>query len=64
MRLMFTNTGRKTHVVREGAYHGRDGTILSGLCGARIDGPPWEADELTPDAECKTCTKLYREGAR
>lgn len=68
MRLMHTQTGRKTHIVREGAWHGQDGTMLNGLCGAWINGTPWTPTPETAAIQaaymCKTCDKLHKKGVR
>jgi len=72
-RYFFTVTGsRLLHIVREMAYHGHDGNLLLGLCGAwprTVEGSkrvPDIIDETeVPDVPiCRTCTRLYSIGSR
>ena len=65
MRLFWSETGRRLHIVRECAWHGTDGTRVTGLCGALPDrnGVWVAASENLGPSPCKTCLRLRDGGA-
>lgn len=75
MRLCLTYCGQKVHIIREDAYHGKDGTLLTGLCGAYpkrgsvtdhfnvamvLRSPRDEVEALAPIL-CGTCRRIVRQ---
>lgn len=65
MRYLVTATGRRLHIVREAAYHGADGNLVHGLCGAWpkvVAGMPIIIPERHKArgraTMCKTCVRL------
>jgi len=64
MRNLVTATGRRQHIVRENAYHGKNGDFFLALCGVWPKENGIGAPDAPPERRCKNCKRLSDTWAR